>query len=149
MSEEQNKAVVRRLLDEVFNQGNLEAADELISADSVAHVPGGAGPQPELEVTKAGAATFRAAFPDLHITVEDMIAEGDKVAARVTLRGTHKGELKGIPPSGTLVTVTGMRIMRFSRGKIQETWINRDHLGMLQQLGVKVVPEADGLSGRR
>lgn len=79
---------------------------------------------------------YRSAFPDMHITIEDQIAEGDKVVSRWTARGTHQGELMGIPPTGKQATVTGINIERFANGKFVEEWSNFDALGLLQQLGV-------------
>jgi predicted ester cyclase len=79
---------------------------------------------------------FRAAFPDIHVAVEDVIANGDKVVVRLTFSGTHTGPLMGMPPTGKFVTITGIAIDRIQNGKIVEHWVNRDDLGMLQQLGM-------------
>ncbi len=83
---------------------------------------------------------FRSAFPDLHFTVEDMIAEGDKVASRYTARGTHRGELMGLPPTGRGVTEVGIMISRLAEGKLVEDWHSPDNLGLIQQLGVVTFP---------
>ncbi len=83
---------------------------------------------------------WRAGFPDLHITIEDIIAEGDKVATRATARGTHKGEFMNIPPTGKQVTVTSIAIQQIAGGKVVEVWVNIDHLGMMQQLGAVPPP---------
>jgi steroid delta-isomerase-like uncharacterized protein len=83
---------------------------------------------------------FLSAFPDLHWTIEDAVAEGNKVVLRLTARGTHRGAFQGIPPTGKQVTVTGIIISRLADGKIAEEWANRDVLGLLQQLGVVPVP---------
>ena len=135
MSVEQNKAIVRRDAEEIWNQGNLDVADEIFATNFVNHDPS----RPEVRDVssyKQLAAAVRAAFPDFHVTIEDMVAEGDKVAIRYTSTGTHKSEYRGLPPTGKQVTVTGMRIYRFASGKIVENWWNSDVLGFMQQLGV-------------
>jgi len=134
---EQNKALSRRGLNEVFNQGKLEVIHEIVDAKAVFHdpsVPGGKfeGPEGFKQFTQI----YRNAFPDLHIAIHDLIAEGDKVVARWTATGTHKGELMGIAPTGKHSTVTGMTCSRYENGKLVESWGNYDTLGMLQQLGV-------------
>ena len=83
---------------------------------------------------------YRSAFPDIQFTIEDLIAEGDKIVTRYTARGTHRGDLQGIPPTGRQVTVTGIIISRFANGKFVEGWLDFDALGMLQQLGVIPAP---------
>ena len=140
MSTEDNKALMRRFYEEVFNKGNLDAIDELGSPDMVDHNPS-PGTEPGPEGVKKEFAMMRSAFPDLNVNVEDMVAEGDKVVSRVTMRGTHKGDFMGIPASGKQITVTGMDIVRFSGGKAVERWGQFDDLGMMQQLGVVPPPE--------
>ncbi len=139
MSTKENKELVRRFYDEVFNKKNLMAIDEFLDPHIIEHAL-----PPGLPGGNAGSRQFigmyLAAFPDLHLTAEDLIAEGDKVAARLTLRGTHKGELMGVPPTGKQVTLTGIQIVRTADGRIAENWINLDALGMLQQLGVIPAP---------
>ena len=135
MSTEQNKVKVRRVIEEVFNKGNLSVAEEIMANDYVYHMGQGMefkGP----DGFKQLAIIFRNAFPDLHMAVEDMIAEGDKVAARFTLRGTHKGDLMGIAPTGKQFTTTGNVIIRFAGGKEVEAFGAADMLAMYQQLGV-------------
>ena len=134
MSTEENKAIVRRIFEEVWNQGNLAAADEFLAADYVNETlhP----PVHGRESDKQLVMMYRTAFPDLHYTIEDLIAEGDKVTVRWTATGTHRGELQGIPPTGKQVTVTGIDIFRCENGKAVEGQSNFDALGMLQQLGV-------------
>ena len=135
MSVEHNKALVRRLYEEALNKGNLAVVDEILALNYVRHgLAPGTPPGPES--TKQVFTTMRAALPDLRITVEDMVGEGDKVVARVTGRGTHKGEYMGIAPTGKQVTVTFIGIYRFAGSKLEEAWIQMDELGMLQQLGV-------------
>ncbi len=132
---EQNKALVRRIVQECFSKGNLAAADEVLAANYVDHnAPPGI--PPGIAGFKQLVTMYRAAFPDLQVTVEDMVAEGDKVVVRWTGRGTHKGELMGIAPTNKAVTVTGIGIDRIANGKIVEHWESWDQMGMMQQLGV-------------
>ncbi|MBI1879025.1 MAG: ester cyclase [Chloroflexi bacterium] len=137
MSEE-NKAIVRRIY-EVFNTGNLALAQELITADAIDHqaMP---GQEQGLAGFKQIVTMLRTAFPDLQVTAEDMIAEGDKVVGRWTMRGTHKGEFMGITATGKSFTMTGIDIIRFAGDKAVEHWGNQDDLGMMQQLGVMPAP---------
>lgn len=130
------KAISRRLLEEAFTQGRLEIVDEIVAAGYVAHDPASPEPVRGPDGLKAFITVYREAFPDLRATVEEQIAEGDKVLTRWSARGTHEGELLGIPPTGKQSTVTGMTLDRFEGGKIVESWDNWDTLGMLQQLGV-------------
>jgi steroid delta-isomerase-like uncharacterized protein len=136
---EHNKAVVRRLFEEVINKGNLSVADELFTPNYEHHDPSspdfGRGP----ESAKKRATLYRNAFPDLRMTIEDIIAEGDTVMVRWSSRGTHKGELRGIAPTGKQVNVSGVTIARLSNGKLAEAHVNWDALGLMQQLGA--VPE--------
>ncbi len=144
MSVEENKAILRRGYEEIHNKGNLAAVDELIATNFVDHDPLNAGLPPGPQGVKEGFAMLRAAFPDLHVTVEDMIAEGDKVVARLTMRGTHKGELMGIPATGKQIAVAVIDIIRFAGGKGVEHWNVIDNLGMMQQLGVVPPPGQTG-----
>ena len=139
MSEE-NKAIVRREMEEIFNHtGNLDAADEIFDPNYVSHEPT-AGDTRGIEEAKQFAATYREAFPDLENTIEDMVAEGDKVVVRFRGRGTHQGETEAFgPPTGKRMEITGITIKRLSEGKIVEAWTNFDALGMMQQLGL--IPE--------
>jgi steroid delta-isomerase-like uncharacterized protein len=140
MSIEENKAIFRRIVEEGFNKGNLAIVDELVATDHVNHTDNVHGP----EEYKQFITMYRTAFPDLHMTVEDQIAEGDKVVNRWTSRGTHKGDLMGIPPTGKQITVMGMYVARITGGKIMEEWGNFDALGMMQQLGVVPPPGQAG-----
>jgi len=128
-----NKALVRRRYDEIWNQKNLSVGDELLSDNYVYHDPDG-----NLDRDGRGQqiAMTIAAFPDLHWTVEDQIAEGDMVATRLTITGTHKGELMGIPPTDVHAVMAGITLDRIADGKIAETWTIYNKLGMMQQLGV-------------
>jgi steroid delta-isomerase-like uncharacterized protein len=142
MSTEQNKALVRRYWEEVWNNGNLAVVDELIATDFDGHpLPGepdfGRGPAGQKQLV----GMYRTAFPDLRMTIEDLTAEGDRVAVRWIARGTQTGEMMGIPATGKPTTVTGMFLNRLAAGKIAEGWGNFDALGMMQQLGV--IPTAE------
>lgn len=139
MSEE-NKGVVRREFEEMFNQGgNLDAAEEIYAPDYVGREPA-FGNSNGVEGAKQFAAEFRQAFPDLQTTIEDMVAEGDRIVTRFNSRGTHQGEIEDLgPPTGRQFEVTGITIERFSDGKIVEDWTNFDALSLLRQLGL--VPE--------
>jgi steroid delta-isomerase-like uncharacterized protein len=139
MSTEQNKAILRQVYEAAFNQQNLDALDEVIASDSTDHNLTPEQP-PGLEGAKQVFSSFHTAFPDLQVNVEDMIAEGDKVVARLTVRSTHQGEFMGIAPTGNQVTFTGIDIVRIAAGKIVERWGNFDDLGMMQQLGVMEQP---------
>ena len=135
MSTEDNKAVVRRFYEEVMNQKKRAVLDEVFDLNVVDHfappgTPGG------LEGARQTLGMFLSAFPDLHFTVEDLIAEGDKVVARATLSGTQQGTFMGIPPTGKHVTIGGIDINRFVGGKSIEHWVEMDTLGLMQQLGV-------------
>jgi steroid delta-isomerase-like uncharacterized protein len=130
---EQNKALVRRVVEDVYNQGNLAVADELAASDLLVHMT-----SQEIrgrEGAKQYVAALRAAFPDLHLTIEDQIAEGDRVVTRWTARGTHTGQFQGIPPTGKQVRVAGTDIDRIADSKVVECWSHVDDLGMMQQLG--------------
>ena len=136
MSEE-NKAIVRREVEELFNHtGTLDAAEEVYAPDFVSHDPTMPEDLRGIEEARQFAAGFRSAFPDLTCTIEDQVAEGDKVVTRWTIRGTQQGEFRGIAPSGEQITLKGIGIFRFSEeGKVVESWDNFDPLGMMQQLG--------------
>ena len=140
MSAEENKTLVRRFVDEVQSGGNIDAVDELCSPEFVNHSAPPGVPS-NCEGVKQVTAMFRQAFPDSHFTVEDMIAEGDKVATRKTFHGTHQGEFMGIPPTGQQVSIGLIDIVRIVDGKVVEHWAMGDNLGMLQQLGVVPPPE--------
>jgi predicted ester cyclase len=133
---EENKALVRRQEEELFGRGNLELADEIYAPDYVGHDPSNPEDVRGLQAAKQAAAEYRRAFPDLQVTVEDLMAEGDRVAARLRVRGTHLGELNGIAPTGRRVDFTGIVISRVEGERIAEDWANFDDLGMMRQLGV-------------
>ncbi len=134
MSIEENKEIVRRFFDLGPSSGNLSVARELLAPDFVLHVPLPAAPgiQGISDVVTA----CRAAFEHLNVTVEDMVAEEDRVAARFTARGIHNGAFMGLPPTGKLIIMTGIEIFRIEDGKIAELWGEANLLGLMQQLGI-------------
>ncbi len=139
MSAEENRALVRRFVEEFWNEGNMSAADELMAVDAAIHMP--TGEVVKLDGLKRFAGTFRGSFPDWHSTVEELIAEGDRVAELWTGRGTHRGELQGIPPTGKRVEVPGSVFYRIVDGKIVEFRGQLDMLGLMQQLGTIPSPQ--------
>lgn len=135
MSTENNKALIHRFYEEVFNKRNLAALDDFYAPDHVDHtLPPGLPVSPE--GTRQAIAVTLAGFPDLHVTIEDMIAEGDRVVTRFTTHGTQQGVFGSIPPTGKQVAVSTIEITRIANGKIAEDWGLDDRLGMLQQLGL-------------
>jgi steroid delta-isomerase-like uncharacterized protein len=136
MSLEENKAIVRRFSEEVLSKGNLTVVDELFSKDVIDHNPATPDQTSGIEGVRQTLAMLREALPDMKCKIEDMIAEGDKVAMRSTTSGTHKGPLMGIPATGKQMTTTTFVIFRIKDGKITERWAQGDRLGMLQQLGI-------------
>jgi steroid delta-isomerase-like uncharacterized protein len=132
----ENKAIVRRLYEEVWNKRRVELVDELMSPSHAMHdnhLPdSGVGP----EAYKRNVARYVTGFPDLRFTVEDMVAENDRVAVGWTISGTHKGEFRGISPTGKKVSVEGITIHHIADGKIMDSYANADYLGLMQQLGV-------------
>jgi steroid delta-isomerase-like uncharacterized protein len=140
MPAEENKAIFRRYVEEVGNEGKLELADEIFDR-YLAHQPDGSALERGPEDVKRFMGEFQEAFPDFHTEIEDQIAEGDKVVTRWTMRGTHRGEFRGIAPTGNALEITGIGIFRFSEGKVVESWDNFDQLGMMRQLGAIPTPE--------
>jgi steroid delta-isomerase-like uncharacterized protein len=138
---EENKAITRRFLEEIFAGGNLELVNEIFAPNFVLHDPSVPQQVRGPEGIRQYIAMYRAAYPDTHFTIEDQIAEGDKVVTRWTGQGTHQGELMGVPPTGRRVTVAGIEVDRIAGGKIEETWVSYDALGMMQQLGVIPLPQ--------
>lgn len=136
---EHNKAIVRRLVEELWNKGNLSVADELFAPNYEHHdastLDFGRGPESE----KKRATLYRTAFPDIRLMIEDIITEGEKVMARWSCQGTHKGDLSGIAPTGKQIKISGVTIARLANGRMAEGWVNWDALGLMQQLGI--VPE--------
>lgn len=130
-----NKAILRRFYDELFCRGDLDVADELVASDYVNHNPV-PGEMPGRKGLRAFVAYLRSSFPDLHITIEDLISAEHKVVTRMSITGTQQGEFAGIPATGKTVRVGGISIHRLQDGQIQEGWLKWDALGMMQQLGV-------------
>jgi steroid delta-isomerase-like uncharacterized protein len=135
VSTEENKAIFRRYVEEVGNEGILEVADEIFST-YLAHQSDGSVLERGPEDVKRFMGEFREAFDGFHTTIEDQVAEGDRVVTRWRMKGTHRGEFRGIAPTGAELDVTGIGIFRFSDGKVVESWDNFDQLGMMRQLGV-------------
>jgi predicted ester cyclase len=138
MSVEENKAIARRFIEEIINEGNIAAVDEVIAADFASRPTG------DREDIKQGVIEWRAAFPDSWYIIEDAIAEGDKVVLSGTFSGTHKSEFMGIAATGNEVTGTWIGIYRTKDGKLVERWLEYDSLGFFQQLGVVPSIAEDG-----
>ncbi|HEX8845046.1 MAG TPA: ester cyclase [Pyrinomonadaceae bacterium] len=136
MMSKENVALIHRWFEEVWNKGRAEAIDEMFAEDGIAHglgsegetLQGPAGFRPFFE-------NFRGAFPDIRVTIEDTVAEGDKLAARWVGRMTHRGDHLGVPASGQAAEITGMCIVRIRDGQIVEAWNNFDMMGLMQQIG--------------
>jgi steroid delta-isomerase-like uncharacterized protein len=143
----ENKANAARFLEEVINQGKLSVADELSGPNFVDH-QAPPGVPPTIEGAKGFIAMFRAAFPDLHYTVEDTIAEGDRVVSRATAHGTMRGDFMGMPASGKSATWSEIHVTRYENGKAVEHWAVVDQLSMLAQLGFAQAPgQPAGVAG--
>ena len=140
MSEAENKTIARRFNEDVWGKGDQAALEELLDPNFEDHdaLP---GQPPGREGHAQILAAFRSAFPDLNVTTEDIVAEGDKVVSRWTARGTHQGELLGIAPTGNGVTIKGIDVLRVAEGRIVERWAQFNDLEMMQQLGVVPPPE--------
>lgn len=141
-TETEAKELARRIPEEIINEGNLELADELFADDYVGRLSGIPEPLHGPEALKGFASELRTAFPDVEMTVEDVIAEDDKVVRRDRMTGTHEGEYRGIEPTGNEVEVEGIVILRVEDGQIVETWGQSDMMGAMQQLGVVEAPGA-------
>ena len=144
MSAEQNKAIVHRIFEEVWHKGDLAVIDEIYDADYVFHGPPSThvvlrGPEGYKQVVTL----YRTAFPDAHFTIEEMVVEGDSIALRWTFRGTHKGDLMGISPTGKSITNLGITISHFANGKIVEERSIWDERHVYQELGA-TPPEPAG-----
>ena len=131
---ETHKAAMRRFFEDVYNKGDPEALNELAAPGFVSHDRG--NPSHDREGVRQIVAAIRTAFPDVQFTADDVIAEGDRVAARFTMRGTHRGDFMGVPATGKEVIVTGIDIVRFNDGKAVEHWHEWSGMELLQQLGV-------------
>jgi steroid delta-isomerase-like uncharacterized protein len=135
-----NKTIVRRYFEEVLTAGNLALIEELISPNYVSHYPAGyelgGGPEDVRQIVTS----VRRAFPDVHFTVDDLIAEGEKVVCRWTFQGMQEGDFMGIPATGRKATVMGIAVYRVVSGQIAEAWFTWDALGLMRQLGVEPLP---------
>jgi steroid delta-isomerase-like uncharacterized protein len=134
MSIEENKAIVRHFFEAGPSSGNMEAANALLSPNFALHTP--LPSAPGIKGINDVVTACRAAFEHLNVTVEDMVAEGDKVTARFTARGVHKGSFMNLPPTGRSITMTGIEIFRIEGGKIAELWGEANLLGLMVQLGI-------------
>lgn len=139
-SETENKELVRRSNEEIWDQGNLEYLDEYVADNYVEYNSASPEPIRGPEGYRQNVQMARGAFPDLSVTTEDLIAEGDKVVTRYTLRGTHENEFMGIEPTGNEVEIQGISIGKLEHGQVVEGWSNIDVIGMIQQLGVVELP---------
>jgi steroid delta-isomerase-like uncharacterized protein len=140
VSTEQNKALVRHMVEEVFNRGNMDQLDELLAPDFVEHEELPPGIPPGREAPKALFGMLHSAFPDFQATIEDIVAEGDKVVIRMTWTGTQKGEFMGVPPTGKRVSWAVIDILRMVEGKCVEHWGQMDQMSLMQQLGAMPAP---------
>ncbi len=140
MSTEENKAIARRWSEELWSKGDLAVADEIVASNYVRHDPGDPFSAEGPEGVKRLVGMVRAQVPNLHITIEDVIAEGNKVVTRYTVTGTDTIGFRGRPPTGKQTKVTAIQIFRIADGKIVESWANRDDLGLMQQHGVIPMP---------
>jgi len=134
---EKNKTLARRFYDEILNGRKLDVADEILSSEYLDHSAAALG----LENFKTYLAMITSVFPDIKVTVEDLLADNDKVAVRLTVHGTQHGSFRGFPPAARQATWTGMDIIHISDGRIKERWSERDFLNMLLQLGHVQYPQ--------
>jgi len=142
MSTDKNKAVVRRFIEEVFVKGNVAAVDEFAAADFVPH--SWASVKPGIENLKQAVTRVSSGLSDVRMTIEDMIAEGDKVSVRLTAHAVHKGDFMGMPATGKSYTISETHIFCVADGKIVEHWRDADLLGMMQQLSMSPAPGKGG-----
>ncbi|HXG13238.1 MAG TPA: ester cyclase [Gemmataceae bacterium] len=140
-SPEENKKLIRYLIEEGLNKGNFDLLDQHFTPDYRVHLAGNpVSPPPGPQAVKMVIGMWRAAFGDWHMTIEQLVAEGDFVANRFTTRGTHTGPLMGIPPTGKKMVVHGQELHRLANGKVAETWVCDDLPGILVQLGIVQPP---------
>jgi steroid delta-isomerase-like uncharacterized protein len=135
--ERDNEQLVRQFIEAVFNRGETDPLPALVATDHVGHDPLGDHYGPE--GVRIGVAELRAAFPDLRVTIDDIVAAGDRVAHRLTLHGTHRGAFLGLPPTGRVISATGIAIDRVAAGKLAERWVVLDVIGLHRQLGAVAV----------
>jgi steroid delta-isomerase-like uncharacterized protein len=142
VSEAANRELFQRYFDEVANGGDLDGADEIFATDYLHHDPANPDPRPVVgpQGVKAHLESLKGAFPDLVFEIDDMVANGDSIVVRWTARGTNTGDYFGMPPTGKSIEITGMNTWNTRDGKAIEGWVNRDDMGLLQQLGVVPTP---------
>ena len=141
MSTETNKAILARMVEQVWNEGRIDLVEEFFTEDYVQHITG----QPTTtgtEAVRAAIVMSRNSYPDFRLSIDDFVAEGDRVAARWSWSGTHEGDFSGIPPTGKKVSQSGTTFYRLEKGRIAEVWFLGDMMGLMQQLGVVPTPEA-------
>jgi steroid delta-isomerase-like uncharacterized protein len=136
-----NIALVSRIWNEIWNKGDLAVCDAVFSADYVGHLPGMPAPVHGPEEFRQLVQVYRTAFPDVHLTVEDILAVGDRVAVRWVSRGTHLGPMMGIPPTGRSIEIMGISIFHIADHMVAEEWEGFDTMGLMQQLGVTGAPQ--------
>jgi steroid delta-isomerase-like uncharacterized protein len=142
MSEADNRALFQRYFDVVANEGNLDVADEIFASDYQHHDPANPDPRPMIgsQAVKDHLTSLRGAFPDLIFDIDDIVAEGEGIVVRWTARGTNDGDYFGMPATGKKIEITGMNTWVTRDGKAIEGWVNRDDMGLMQQLGVIPTP---------
>jgi steroid delta-isomerase-like uncharacterized protein len=140
MSTQDNKALVRQMVEGIFNRGNISRVDEFLAPDFVEHEELPPGNQGGREGFKQMTAQLRSAFPDFKATLDDVVAEGDRVVLRMTWTGTHKGQFMGIPPTGKSISFEVIDIIRVAGGKFVEHWGQMDNTGLMPQLGAVPAP---------
>ena len=142
MSEAENRALFQRYFDVVANEGNLDVADEIFASDYLHHDPANPDPRPMVgsQAVKDHLTSLRGAFPDLIFDIDDIVAEDEGIVVRWTARGTNDGDYFGMPATGKSIEITGMNTWVTRDGKAIEGWVNRDDMGLLQQLGVIPTP---------
>ena len=142
MSEAENRALFERYFDQVANKDNLDLADEIFAADYQHHDPANPDPRPMIgsQAVKDHLTSLKGAFPDLVFDIDDIVAEGDSIVVRWTARGTNTGDYFGMPATGKPIEITGMNTWVTRDGQAIEGWVNRDDMGLLQQLGVVPAP---------
>jgi steroid delta-isomerase-like uncharacterized protein len=143
---ERNKTIVRDFIDALFSKGDISAVDHFLTEDFINHDPP-VGVAPDRAGMRAAGQMFRAAFPDWHSDLHQLIAEEDLVVERFTARGTHRGDLMGVAPTGGVVSLSGINIFRLREGVISERWGRLDELGLLRQLGMVPAGDSAGVPG--
>lgn len=143
MSTEENKAIIRRMTEEFYNKGDIESADQFFADTYVHHDPASAHVR-DRDGLKTVLRAFLTSCPDLHITIDQLLAEGDMVTKRWTYHGTHTGDLSGLPPTSNRITMSGLELFRLEGGTAAECWLAYDNVSLMQQLGVIPTVEQAG-----